>query len=359
MSQKDKLKEIKMSKEKLGVGLFGMGWVAGEHIKGYISNPNCEIKALASRKRESAEKKKAMFNLDCDILDTYDDLLKRDDIDIISMCSPNFLRAEEIIKACEAGKHIFAEKPIVHNLDELKAVKRAYEEAKSKYKIKSIVGFVVEYYAQFLCIKSMIEKGAIGTPFFIETDYWHELGPWWPGWRWNPGPYTKKGGSSVSMLAACHAIGVLMRIGGEVDEVHGYGTWGHRKEYEYPPTISSSVKFKSGAIGKTGGSFEIECPYVFNIIVHGTKGSVLNDKYYSKEIFAGQEGFQNLNCTLIDSGDVAHHPFSATVDAFVEDILNDIDSKIRLDFAIKAHEVGLAIDRSVETNEIVKLPLLK
>jgi predicted dehydrogenase len=345
-----------MADKKYGVGVFGMGWVSGEHIKGYINNPHCEIKALASRRKESAEAKKAEFNLDCDVLDGFDDLLKRDDIDIISMCSPNFLRAEEIIKACEAGKNFFAEKPVVHNLDQLKAVKKAYDEAKAKYKIKSVVGFVAEYYAQFLSIKSLIDKGALGDIFFVETDYWHELGPWWHGWTW--GAYTKKGGPSVSLLGACHSIGVLMRVGGDVEEVHGYGTWGHRKEYEYPPTISASLKFKNGAIGKTGGSFEIECPYVFNIIIHGSKGSVLNEKYFSKDVFAGQEGFQTFNCTLINSPEVTHHPFGQVIDSFVEDLRNDKDSKIRLDYGIKVHEVGLAIDRSVETGEIVKLPIL-
>ncbi|UCB47318.1 MAG: hypothetical protein JSV25_07895 [Spirochaetota bacterium] len=54
-----------------------------------MNNPRCEIKAMVLRKRESAESKKAELNLDCDILDSYDDLLKRDDIDIISICSPN------------------------------------------------------------------------------------------------------------------------------------------------------------------------------------------------------------------------------------------------------------------------------
>ncbi len=345
-----------MAKEKYGVGVFGMGWVSGEHIKGYINNPHTEIKALASRRRESAEAKKSEYNIDCDVLDSYDDLLKRDDIDIISMCSPNFLRAEEIIKVCEAGKNFFAEKPVAHNLDELRSIKKAYEEAKAKYKIKSVVGFVAEYYAQFLCIKSMIEKGAVGDVFFVETDYWHELGPWWHGWTW--GCYTKKGGPSVSLLGACHSIGVLMRVGGDVEEVHGYGTWGHRKEYEYPPTFSASVKFKNGAIGKTGGSFEIECPYVFNIMIHGSKGSILNDKFFTKDIFAGQEGFQDFNCTLINSPEVTHHPFPQVINAFVDDIINDNDSKIRLDYGIKVHEVGLAIDRSIETGEIVKLPIL-
>ncbi|MGM0366488.1 MAG: Gfo/Idh/MocA family protein [Actinomycetota bacterium] len=343
-------------KKKLGVGIFGIGWVAGEHLKAYMNNPRCEIKALASRRRESAEAKKAELNLDCDILDSYDDLLEREDIDIISMCSPNFLRAEEIVKACEAGKHFFAEKPICHSLEELEKIRDAYKRARDKFNIKTIVGFVVEYYAQFLSIKSLIGKGGLGDIFFVETDYWHELGPWWHGWTW--GAYTKKGGASTALLGGCHSIGALMRIGGDVEEVHAYNTWGHRKEYEYAPTYTSVLKFKNGAVGKTGGSFEIESPYVFNIIIHGSKGSIINEKFYTKEIFTGQEGYQTFNCTLIDSGEVSHHPFSAVVDALVDDIDSDKDSLIRLDFAIKVHELALAIDISAETGKPVKLPIL-
>jgi predicted dehydrogenase len=153
---------MKMTKDgKYGVGIFGIGWVAGEHIKAYLNNPRCEIVALASRRRESAESKKAELNLDCDILDTYDDLIARDDIDIISMCSPNFLRAEEIVKACEAGKHFFAEKPVAHSLDELKAIQTAYEKARKKHDIKTICGFSILYYNQYLCIESMIERALV------------------------------------------------------------------------------------------------------------------------------------------------------------------------------------------------------
>jgi predicted dehydrogenase len=348
---------MKMTKDgKYGVGIFGIGWVAGEHIKAYLNNPRCEIVALASRRRESAESKKAELNLDCDILDTYDDLIARDDIDIISMCSPNFLRAEEIVKACEAGKHFFAEKPVAHSLDELKAIQTAYEKARKKHDIKTICGFSILYYNQYLCIESMIEKGALGDIFLVETDYWHELGPWWHGWTW--GCYTKKGGPSTSLLGGVHAVSALLKIGGDVDEIYALETCGHRKEYEYAPTYTSVIKFKNGAIGKTGGSFEIESPYYFNIIVHGSKGSILNDKFFTKEVFAGQEGYQDFNCTLMNSGEVSHHPFSAIVDAFVEDIEHNVDSKLRLEFTIKVHEVCLAIDTSAATGKVIKLPLL-
>lgn len=341
-----------MSKAKYGVGVFGIGWVAGEHIKGYMANPMTEIRALASRNRESAEAKKRELNLDCAVVNSLDEILSRDDIDIVSLCSPNFLRADEIIRCCEAGKHIFAEKPIVHTLEELKKVKKAYKKAM----VKSIVGFVVEYYAQYLSIQSLIRSGGLGDIFYVETDYWHELGPWWHGWTW--GAHTIKGGASTTLLGGCHSIGAMLNIiKDDVTEVSAYGCWGHRKEFEYPPTYTAVLKFKKGAIGKTGGSFEIECPYYFNIMIHGSKGSVINEKYYSKELFRGQEDFQEFNCTLINSGEVSHHPFSSVINAFVNDIDKDIDSRISLDFGFKVHEVALAIDQSVKTGKPVTLPI--
>mgnify|MGYP005863062945 FL=1 len=62
-----------MAKDKLGVGVFGMGWVSTEHIKGYMRNPRCEIKALASRRKESAEARKSEFNLDCAVVGSFDE----------------------------------------------------------------------------------------------------------------------------------------------------------------------------------------------------------------------------------------------------------------------------------------------
>ena len=93
-------------------------------------------------------------------------------------------------------------------------------------------------------------------------------------------------------------------------------------------------------------------------MLHGSKGSILNEKYYSKEIFAGQEDFQKFNTTLVNSGEVSHHPFGSCINAFIDDILNDVDSNVRLEYGIKVHEVCMAIDRSAETGEKVRLPIL-
>ena len=135
-------------------------------------------------------------------------------------------------------------------------------------------------------------------------------------------------------------------------------TRGHRQDFEYSPTYASVVKFKNGTIGRTGASLEVTCPYFFNIVIHGSKGSILNEKFFTKEFFAGQEGYQSFNCTLINSGEVTHHPFTATIKAFMDDIDHGHDSRIRLDFGIKVHEVAFALIKSAKTGQPVKLPLL-
>jgi len=334
-----------------GVGVFGIGWVAGEHIRAYMQNPNMKVVALASRKRQSAKAKKAELGLDCDILDNYESLLERDDIDVIDICSPNFLHAEEAISAASAGKHVIIEKPIAMNIKELKAIKNAIVKAG----VKSQVGFISRWNSHIRSIRSMIDKGGLGEIFYVEVDYYHEIGPWWSGWSW--GANTRKDGPSASLVAGCHAVDLLYYFGGDVDEVFAYGTFGHRKDYEYEPTYAAVVKFKDGKIGKTGCSFENECPYVMNIIIHGSKGAVLNEKFYTKEWYPGQQGWQNFSAIFLDSGDVVHHPFKEMVDDLAEALINDKEATANIYEAYKSHEICLAIDRSIEAGQIVKLPL--
>ena len=338
--------------KKYGVGVFGIGWVAGEHIKAYMQNPHMQVTALASRRKESAQAAKDRLGLDCGVADTFDDLLRRDDIDVIDICSPNLLHAEEAIAAAEAGKHVVIEKPIAMNLRELKAVRDAVVKAK----VKSQAGFVLRWNPHIQSIRSMIDKGGLGDLYYTEVDYYHEIGPWWSGWSW--GAATREGGPSASLLAGCHAVDLLHHFGGDVEEVFAYGTFGHRRDYEYEPTYTAVVKFRNGKIGKTACSFENECPYILNILLHGNKGSVLNEKFYTKDWFPGQKGWQQFNTTFADSGDVAHHPFQGMVDDLAAAIVEDREAAAGIHEACKSHELCLAIDRSIETGQAVKLPLI-
>ncbi|MBC8452379.1 MAG: gfo/Idh/MocA family oxidoreductase, partial [Spirochaetes bacterium] len=115
--------------------------------------------------------------------------------------------------------------------------------------------------------------------------------------------------------------------------------------------------FANGAVGKTSCSFAIETSYDMNFIVHGSKGSVRNDKFFIKDLFPGQTGWQNFATVMPDSGAVSHHPFKNLVDDFLAALDNGRQPMLNIDEMFKTHELCMAIDLSLETGETVKLPL--
>jgi len=94
-----------------GVGLVGAGWVASEHIKAFEANPDTRVVAICSSSRKSAEAKVKEMGITAEVCDSYDELLARPDVDIVSIATPNHLHFEEVMKASEAGKHMLIEKP--------------------------------------------------------------------------------------------------------------------------------------------------------------------------------------------------------------------------------------------------------
>src|SRR5690242_13165895 len=99
--------------EILGAAILGTGDVSGEHIRAYQANPNTEVRAILSRDRARAEAKAAGHGLTgCRAYTDLDQLLKADDIHIVSVCTPHHLHVEQGVVCAEAGRHVFIEKPV-------------------------------------------------------------------------------------------------------------------------------------------------------------------------------------------------------------------------------------------------------
>ena len=146
-------------KKKLGAAVIGAGWVAGEHIRAYLNNPHVELKCVHSRFQWELDQKKERFGLTCDLwVNRLDELLAREDIDIVSLCTINFLHAEQAIAAAEAGKHILIEKPICITLEELKAIKADVKKAGGF----ANSGHVQRWNPLSQTIKNRVDKGDSG-----------------------------------------------------------------------------------------------------------------------------------------------------------------------------------------------------
>jgi len=341
--------------EKLGVGIVGPGWVAGEHAKAYLRNPHVKILAVCGRDEVRTREKAKGWGVDCTVYTDYGEMIRNPDIDIVSICTPNDLHVEQAVLAAKAGKNMYLEKPIALDLEGLRKVRDAVR----KGGVKTIVGFVLRWNPLFMTIKQLIEDKAIGRIFYGEVDYFHGIGPWYKQYEWN----VKRaiGGSSL-LSAGCHAVdGLRWFVRDEAVEVESYSTHSHSKnfEYEYDPTSVTILKFRGGSIGKVASSLECVQPYIFNIMLLGDKGTVRNNQLYSPSKFPGQTGFATIPTILPDSGDVTHHPFQGEIDNLVDCILNDRESHANIEDAVKTHEIILAADMSAAQGRPVKLPLLK
>lgn len=339
---------------QMGVGIVGTGWVSGEHIRAFEENTHTRVVALCGRTQESAKAKAAECGIACDIFTDFEKMLAHPDVNIVSIATPPNLHKVQAVAAAQAGKHLMLEKAMATTVEDAKAIR----DAVAKAGVKSVVNFVLRWNPLFEIIKAQIADDAIGEIMMGEVDYFHGIGPWYKQFGWN---VKKDVGVSSLLSAGCHALdGLRWFMGGEIDEVFQYATYGKGKDfagYEYAPTTCTLLKFKDGRIGKVASCIECIQPYVFNINLVGAHGTIKNNNIFSKKKFAGQTSWITVPTILPDSGDVTHHPFVHEGAHLVDCILEDKESHCNIADAYKSHEACFAADRSGKEGKPVKLPL--
>ena len=338
---------------KLGVAVLGTGWVSGEHIKAFQQNQNTEVVALLSRDRGRAEAKAREFGLDhAKSYTDLDELLKNDEIDIVSVCTPHHLHAAQGAAAAEAGKHIVVEKPIALSLDDLRRLDRAV----AKAGVKSVVSFVLRWNPLFENIKAMLADQTIGEVFYSEVDYLHGIDSSYTGYHWMR---QKQYGGSTMLSAGCHAVdGLRWFVGREAVEIMSYANYskGNPLRYEYEPNNVSLIKFEDGTIGKVASSIECVMPYAFNILLLGDRGTIRNNQVFTNR-WPGQTSWATVPTILPDTAEVSHHPFAGQMNHFVDCILTGRESHCNVADAVKTHEICLAAEISAREGKPIRLPL--
>jgi predicted dehydrogenase len=340
-----------MENGKLGIAIHGAGWVAGAHAASWKKNPHVEVVSVSDVDMSRAQKLLDERGLQCPIRDNYDEVLRDQRVDVVDICAPSHLHAEQGIAAAQAGKHVLVEKPIALTMEE----NRALRDAVAKAGVKSMAGFVLRFNPEVRILKSLLESGAIGELFYLEIDYWHGLGPSHHAWHLHS--KRKTGGSSM-LLGGCHALDAIRWFAAsEVAEVSALAN-NKKGLFEYDANVVAVMKFHSGVIAKTAALFDAEMPYALNIDLAGTEGTMRDNRIWSKSLFDGQTDWATVPTILPDSADVNHHPFDAEMDHFAQCILGDRESHCNIADGYRSHELCMAVDRSIEQGgQPVRLPL--
>jgi predicted dehydrogenase len=340
--------------KELGVGIVGLGWVAGAHIATFRKVTGARVAAVCSRRRLTPQDVEAVCGTALTAYTDLDEMLADPAVDIVDVCTPHPLHPAQIMAAVRAGKHVIIEKPIAIAYADVLAVRRAVRAAG----VKACVCFECRFSRHFQMTRSILDRGLLGDIHFAEVDYYHGIGPWYGQYAWNV--RADFGGSSL-LTAGCHALDALLFfMEGPVAEVTSYATRsssGAFAAYEYPTTSVSLLKFESGAVGKVTSCIDCLQPYYFHSHLVGSKGSLLDNRFYSSDIKGmSKERWSTLETSLIDSGDVTDHPYQPQFQAFVDSIhANTTMPLTDLDTAFVTHRVAFAADLSAREGRPVRL----
>ena len=189
------------------LGVVGYGWAAGAHLTALSRIPGVEVTAICTSRSDVDHVQSGDTNRPIELARDFGELIARDDIDVIDICSRSDLHAEQAIAAAQAGKHLIIEKPIALSLHDLRALERAVAEAG----VRTCVCFEELFSSQFTATRSMLDRDLIGPLHYGEVDYYHEVGPSVRQYEWNR---LRVGGGSSLLSCGCHAMDGLLLSGG-------------------------------------------------------------------------------------------------------------------------------------------------
>ncbi|MEA3378924.1 MAG: Gfo/Idh/MocA family oxidoreductase [Nanoarchaeota archaeon] len=254
-----------MNKE-VRFGLIGCGRIAGKHLDAIKENPNAKLVAVCD-KDEALAKKTASEN-NCDFYTDYFEMLKRDDINIIDICTPNSTHPKISINVANQKKHVLTEKPMSLHTEDAIAMINACNENNVKL-------FVVKqnrYNPPIVKLREALEKGRFGKLFLGNiTVRWARPQEYYDNNEWH-GSKDIDGG--MLFTQASHHVDMLQWMMGPIRSVQGkIETLNHNIEIE--DTAVAILKFDNGALGTIEAT---TCTYPRNmegsITLLGEKGTV-------------------------------------------------------------------------------------
>ncbi len=151
----------------LKFGILSTAKIGQEHLIPAIQSAgNASLVAISSRKLSSAKKLAKHFGVPL-TFGSYEEMLASDEIDAVYIPLPTSHHVEWSIKAANAGKHVLCEKPISLGAGDIKKIIAA----RDKNKVLVSEAFMVTYHPQWLKVRELLAKGAIGTLRHIDASF--------------------------------------------------------------------------------------------------------------------------------------------------------------------------------------------
>ncbi len=354
--------------EKLKVGIIGAGGIAQyAHIPCYQNVEGVEVVAISDINEEKLKYVAEKFKIP-KTFGHWQDLLAQD-IDIVSICSPNFLHAEQTIAALNAGKNVLCEKPVCLNVQQAEEIFKTVKKTGKKF----MVAFNRRFSAESKVLKKLIEKGEFGEIYYVKTSYLRRrgipgLGTWFT---------TKKLAGGGPMLdVGVHMLDfVIYLMGGPMPEVVIGTTYNKFKDRAvdggWPPIesrirdkktgvfdvedlASGYIKLSNGATLFVEASWAGNCQPGLKTTIMGTKaGAEIPDPLNPQNPVRIYSEINGILTDITPSLPKAS-PYQEEIDHFVECVREDKEPITRKEEVISVIKIIEGIYKSAETGKVIR-----
>ena len=312
--------------KKLGVAVIGTGFWGRNHARVFSELPNTELVAVCDMNRERMKSISEKFEVEGYVKSGK--MLKREDIEAVSICTWATKLAGEAAKALKAGKHVFVEKPMA---DTIKNAKRIVDLAQ-KNGCRLTVGFIERFNPGVQRVKDAIEKGEIGTIVSATAKRVSQ----WP---------ERIGDVGVVKDTAIHDIDVMRYIFAQ-DPIAVYAKAGNLKHKKFEDYAQIMLTFEGGKTAFLEANWLT--PYkIRNLSVTGSEAMIHLD-YLTQEITIETAG------RSLTPRHAWEEPLKLELQHFADCMLNDREPLVTGYDGLKALQIAEAALKSGEKCRTIK-----
>ena len=247
-------------------GIIGAGLIADFHAKAIQSLDNARLVGVCGTNKEKAGALAEKYK--CKMYNDYSDMLRTDNINVVTIATPSGAHMEPAVEAAKYGKHVVCEKPLEITLGRIDKMIEAH--AKAGTSLGGIFNFRFEPTTDI--IKSAVESGRLGTITYAAVYV-----PWWrndayyEGWH---GTWELDGGGAM-MNQSIHMVDLLQYIMGPVSSIAAFNSKMGHPQIETEDTAVAALRFKNNALGVIYGTTASYPGQFRRLEITGTKGTIV------------------------------------------------------------------------------------
>jgi len=339
-------------------GIVGAGLIADFHARAIGDIPNAKLIGCCDKVPEKAKSLADKFNVQA--FDGYDDMLKSEKIDIVTIATPSGFHMEPTVAAAECGKHVLCEKPMEITLERIDAMIEAHEKSGTR------LGGIFPYRFNDMMVPL---REAINSGRFDVITYASIYVPWWrtdeyykDSWH---GTWKLDGGGAL-MNQSIHMVDMLCDIMPPIESLQAYTAKLGHPQIETEDTATAVVRYTTGALGVIYGTTASHPGQFRRFEITGTKGTVINvensitqwqfvDEKPEDEDIRKKFGEIEGGGGVADPAAISYENHTRNFQAFIESLESGKDFWIDGREARKAVEVILAIYKSAKEEKAIKL----